>query len=88
MLLPADLLGRGEDVERAEAEDPAEDALVEARVVDLLEARVGDALVEHALGADHPARGDQPLLVAPVPHHEADVAERTDAAATTIDGGQ
>ncbi len=74
------LLRRGEDVERPETEDAPENALVQAGVVDLLEARVRHALVEHALRTDHAAGGDEPLLVAPVPQDEADVtggAEQT-----------
>ena len=74
-------LGRGQDVEVAEAEDPAEERLLEARVVDLLERAVGRGLVEHAGHLHHAAVGDDVLLVQVVqegPEQDRDPADEDD----------
>src|SRR5665811_2085975 len=61
-----DLLGRGEDPEVAPVEHPPEEALLEDRVVDLLEAAVGGTLVEEPLHLqDAPVR-DGVVLGPPV----------------------
>ena len=58
-------LGSGENVQVPEPEHPAEDVLVEFRVVDLLERAVGRVLVQQALDLDHSAIGHEIALVVP-----------------------
>ncbi len=59
------LLVRGQDVEVAVAEHPAEHALLEDRVVDLLEGAVRGALLQDALDLHHPAVRDHVILGIP-----------------------
>ena len=69
---------RGQDVEVAEAEDPAEERLGEDRVVDLLERAVGDLLVDDALELQHAPGRDDVLLVHPAQDLPAHVDQAAD----------
>ena len=61
------LVGRGEDVEVAVAEDPAEEVLLQDGVVDLLEGAVRRTLVDDALDLQDPPVRDEVVLGRPGP---------------------
>jgi len=74
-------LGRGEDVEVAVVEQPADEVDLEHRVVDLLEVGVGGPLVDDPLHLEQPAVGQDVLVRAPVPpsvHEEGDAGQDED----------